>query len=159
MPRSAKAGFTVLEAMIAAAVLAIGIVGVVGLQATLFHSARSSHDMSNASYILQYRSEELGSYSVAALQGPPAICPGAATGCLLPTGGFAPTPACSQNVVDPIPLSQASPGGPYRIDTGIVPHADADHPNAMIATISVCWVDRGGRVRQIQARRVLGDRG
>lgn len=158
--RRASAGFSLVEVVVAVAILAIGIVGVVGLQATLFHSARFSADISTAAAILQHRAEELGSMSIAALDGPPGVCAGAALGCAV-DGAFTAPPAsgCSQQVLDPMPVSVPGPGGPYRIDTGVTPHPDAvNHPNARLATISVCWAEAGGRARQIQSLRVVGDR-
>lgn len=160
--RRARRGFSLLEALVAGGVLAVGIVGIIGLQARLFHTARFSEDLSNASHLLQHRTEELGSKSLASLTGPPAICAGAAPRCML-DGAFAPAPAsgCSQQVREPQPVTIAAPGpgGPYRVDTGIVAHPDAiGHPNTLVATISVCWTEQGGRVRQLQTVRVLGDR-
>jgi prepilin-type N-terminal cleavage/methylation domain-containing protein len=157
-----QAGFTLLEAMIASAVLAIGIVGVVGLQATLFSSARFSHDMSSASYLLQYRSEELGTYTIDQLD-TTGLCRGAAPGCRGIGGIEAPAPAsgCTVKIFDPQPISSPQPPdqGPYRVDVGILPHPDnINHPNARVATISVCWQDRGALFKQIQSIRVLGDR-
>ncbi|MCK6544827.1 hypothetical protein L6R52_03095 [Myxococcota bacterium] len=151
-----------LEALVAGGVLAVGIVGIIGLQARLFHTARFSEDLSNASHLLQHRTEELGSKSLANLVGPPAICAGAAPGCMN-SGAFSAAPAsgCSVLVREPVPVTTAGPGpgGPYRVDTGIVPHPDAiGHPNSLLATISVCWTEQTGRVRQLQTVRVLGDR-
>lgn len=155
-----RAGFTLLEAMIAAGVLAVGIVGVVGLQARLFRSAAYSHDMSRAAYLLQYREEEIGAYSVEKLD-TNALCLGTAFGCAA-GGVFAAAPAsgCSVMIDDPQQMQdpQPVPAGAFRLDTGIVNHGDANHPNARIATISVCWTDQGGRVRQLQTQRVVADR-
>lgn len=144
--------------MVAAAVLAIGIVGIVGLQSTLFSSAKNSHAMSTAAYLLQYRSEELGQYNFQQLVDTD-LCRGAATGCRLPDGSEAPDAPCTVRVFDPQPITDAPPAepGPFRVDVGVLPHTGPTHPNTRVATISVCWTDRGV-LKQLQAQRVLGDR-
>lgn len=147
-----------IEAMVAAAVLAIGIVGIVGLQSALFSSAKNSHAMSTASYLLQYRSEELGQYNVQQLIDTN-LCAGVTNGCRLAGGGEAPDAPCTVRVFDPQPIDRPQPAepGPFRVDVGIVPHTGINHPNSRVATISVCWIDRGV-LKQLQSRRVLGDR-
>jgi hypothetical protein len=153
--------------MVAAAVLAIGMVGILGLQVNLTQSARRSQDMSNASLLLQMRADELSTKTPAEIA---VLCNGAAPGCRAPGGVLTAPPAsgCRVETVDPVPvetigvgLNDGSPGkgGPYTIDVGIQPHPNAlTHPTSRIARISVCWRDQANRLYQIQTTRSLGDR-
>ncbi len=153
--------------MVAAAVLAIGMVGILGLQVNLTQSARRSQDMSNASLLLQMRADELSTKTPAEIA---VLCNGAAPGCMAPGAVLAPPPAsgCRVQTIDPVPvetvgigLLDGSPGkgGPYTIDVGIQPHPNAlTHPTSRVARISVCWIDASNRFHQIQTTRSLGDR-
>ncbi|MBK6690154.1 MAG: hypothetical protein IPG45_37160 [Deltaproteobacteria bacterium] len=153
--------------MVAAAVLAIGMVGILGLQVNLTQSARRSQDMSNASLLLQMRADELSTKTPAEIA---VLCNGAAPGCMGPGGVLTAPPAsgCRVQTIDPVPVEtvgvgaiDGSPGkgGPYIIDVGIQPHPNAvTHPTSRVARISVCWLDASSRFHQIQTTRSLGDR-
>jgi prepilin-type N-terminal cleavage/methylation domain-containing protein len=151
-------GFTLIEVMVAAALLATVIAGLARLIAVSAHSARTSDDMTRASYILHDRIEEISTLGAANLVAG-AVCSGAAPTCRgVASGSFGPSVApCEQWVESPVSVTAPSPGGAFRIDTGIEPHTSPNHPDALVATVSVCWRD-GSVVREIQTVRVVGDR-
>lgn len=151
--------------MVAAAVLAIGMVGILGLQVSLTQSARKSQDLSNASLLLQLRMDELSTKDPAEIA---VLCNGAAPGCRGPGGVLTAAPASGCRVVTSEPVAIGAPGvvsadvgrgGPYTIDVGIQPHPNAvTHPNGRIARVSVCWADTFGRLHMVQSARSLGTR-
>lgn len=144
-----RRGYTMIEVLVAMAVFAIGAFAILSFQVAMLRSSEMSRDLSDASYVMNLRLEELALLPVDDLLG---ACPGARP-CM--DGG-------EEAAIDLEPCSLRVDGqnrvdaaGRYRMDLAVEPHAV---PGAATMTLSICWRDFRGLLRQVQGVRVVGGR-
>ncbi|MEL7368241.1 MAG: prepilin-type N-terminal cleavage/methylation domain-containing protein [Myxococcota bacterium] len=157
--RRHQRGLTIVEVMLTAAVLGIGIVAVVATYNRTQVGVRSSRFKTSALRIAQQRLEYLATMPIGRL----AACAGPVTGCQRDRSAMAPVLGnvgnyrCTQNVDgmgfhDPTALAT----GQYRIDTSVQPHPDPrQQAGAVVVTVSVCWTAQPGLVEQVQVQRMV----
>lgn len=158
-PHSKRRGFSMLEVLIGAAVLGIGVLSAVRIFMVTAEGSHWTRSRSDAMEMGMQRLELMSTQDTTQIpncQGP--------VGCredqttmrpdLPPVGGF----ECTQyfgntTIADP---TQASDTGKYRVDTVVAPHPDAvRQPGAQMVVVSVCWMDGKGNVHEAQSRRIM----
>ena len=146
-------GFSLVEVMIASAILGIGVLATVNLFGHSTQGVSWTRDRSAATTIAIERLEFLGTKGIASLP----ACNGA-IGCQSgPTTFAAVIPGCTQQVGE----MQANPAitdpsGKYRVDTVVKDHPDLGRQGgAKLVTVSVCWRDRKQLVHQAQLERLF----
>jgi hypothetical protein len=177
--RRARAGFSVLEALVAAGVLGIALIALVKLHTSSMRGMKSSRDLGIAGDIALQLAEELAAQDQPTLNASTCFqAAGDAVGCrditVRPHAFTNPKPGadCTWWVEDGLmkdgtgnpPLNRQNTLAaarasslPYRIDTVIRPHTDtANYPNARLIDVFVCWTDEQGAVKEIQTSRVAG---
>lgn len=183
--RSSARGFSVVEALVAAAVLGIALVGMVQLHSSSIRGTARAERLGRASEVARQFAELLATTTPADL---PACPPGplaaplvGATGCKGDVGQtflFTPTKGvgCTfwvqdgpsvPSIDDPnaaagaiVAQPNAGPTGPqpsqFRIDVSVSAHPSANRfPDAALLTVWVCWRDEIGRVNEVRTRRIL----
>lgn len=161
-PNRRCAGFSLVEIAVASGVLGIGLVGLVQLHTSATRGVVLGESLSRAGEVASQRAEFLATMDPGDLpgcQGPPRCMEGAGaafTQPLGPAGAFECTRWVDKADVPRSDGSQAQEGLRYRVDTVVSGHPDfARQRKAQLLTVSVCWADRSGRVRQVQTRRLL----
>lgn len=154
------AGFSLVEVMVAAGILTIGVAALLRLFTSTQTSTKWNRDAAVAAAMGQQRIEFLTAQADDTLP----TCTGT-VGCkeslsafaaaLDPDGSGYP---CTEFVDGP--SAETPTGGTanlrYRVDTIVEAHPDATRlPSARIVTISVCWQDNGQVVREFQAQRIV----
>lgn len=124
---SSQRGVSLIEALIALAVMAIGLLGVVGMQATLRNNADISRQRSEAVRMAQAEIERLRSFT---------LLDGAATGVL----DFA--DIASQSAVDVTPTGTGSAANATFKRTVTVTTPGANDPQMKTLNVEVRWWDR-----------------
>lgn len=157
MPRRTRRGFSLIEVMVSAVVLGIGVAA---LWAVYSSSARSLGHVrlrDLARRVVDQRLEILGGLSAAAL---PAC--GGPSGCRDPGGDMRPDrPSaagypCTQWVHQDEVSGGAITSGPVRIDTVIeVPSAAEQSDQARVLEVSACWQDGTQRILTHVGRRLV----
>jgi prepilin-type N-terminal cleavage/methylation domain-containing protein len=174
MAHVARRGFSLVEVMISVGVLGIGLAGLISLHMSSLVGLHKGQRVSMAQEIAMQQTEYLETEATAATGVLEAVLPSCPTsnasdpiGCRVDTTKLAPVKPCTvfvddPNVPDPSGSAPGVFGAPamspfaYRADTVIVPHPDAiGFPNALVATVSVCWTDELQIVRQISTTRVI----
>lgn len=176
--RRRVAGFSVLEALVAAAVLGIALIALVKLHTSAMRGMKSSRDLGTAGDIALQVAEELAAEDVTTLNANACfLAAGTPTGCrdptVMPAGYSAPKagadctwwvedglmrdgagalPANRQNSLAAAVTSNL----PYRIDRVVHADPNATYPNTRIVEVYVCWTDEGGIVKEVQTSRVAG---
>ncbi|MEM7675066.1 MAG: prepilin-type N-terminal cleavage/methylation domain-containing protein [Myxococcota bacterium] len=157
--RRHQRGLTLIEVMLTAAVLGVGIVALVATYNRAQVGVRSSRFKMSALRIAQQRLEHLATMPIERL----ASCAGPIGGCRRDRAAMAPVLGnvgnyrCTQNVDgmgfhDPM----ATANGQFRIDTSVQPHPDPrQQAGAVVVTVSVCWTDQPGLVEQVQVQRMV----
>jgi prepilin-type N-terminal cleavage/methylation domain-containing protein len=151
-------GFSLVEALVSSAVLGVGMLGVLNVLSFSQSGAAGSGARSAAKELASQRLEALTTMVADRLP----ACEGT-VGCradettlrppLSPAAGF----RCTQEVpgmtfVDP----GAAATGRFRIDTVVAAHPGAQQQaGARLVTVSVCWTDEGGHLREVRARRLM----
>ena len=149
---------TLVETLIAAGVLGVAVLGLVRLHTTSSRQSASLRDLTIARALAAQRLERLATRPVerlAACEGPAGCREGIDT--LRASKGEVDGYACTDFAEGP---SVAAPGtnaiGKFRIDTTVENHPDpAQHPEARILTVSVCFRDAYEQIREIRAERML----
>ena len=158
----AQAGFSLIEGMISAAVLSVGLLGVVELHRTSIRGLATGRALTVASQIAVQRAEQIGGREVDVLSLP--NCPTASdtVGCKLSRKAFASPKTCTAWLSDsdvPTPAGVDFPSSAnvgYRRDIVIEAHPDTNnHNGSFLATISVCWVDAKGYVQELRSQKLL----
>lgn len=144
-PRPNARGFKLIEVMVSIGILGIAIAGLIRLHSALVRGVARSQMVSIALDVAAQRAEDLvtlGPTAAPACAGAPG-CQAAGMSAfaadLSPAGSF----PCTDRV------------DPFRIDTVVTDHPSGFQPDARLVTVSVCWQDVGGAVRQVQTRRLL----
>jgi prepilin-type N-terminal cleavage/methylation domain-containing protein len=175
--RPGQAGFSLIEAMVAAAILGLALVGLVQLHKTSMRGTVQATNTGRAAEVARQLAESAASQEYAQL---PACPPGAG-----PAGGqLPPAPAgcratlgpsavyaaakpgqCTYYVdgaavptVDPAASTDAAvnPNLRYRVDTAVSQHPDTNnYPDTALVTIWVCWLDEGGQIRELTTSRLV----
>lgn len=153
MKRTRRRGFSLLEVMIAAAILGIGVLAGVRLYTAGVEGSSWTRSRSIATNIAIQRLEQLGAQGVDLL---PAGCSGP-VGCKATQQTFASAVPCSRRVNGMnSDVTVSVPNGKYRVDTVIEPHPDgARQPGARVVTVSVCWQDPDRTVHEAQLDRLF----
>lgn len=162
-PRRGRRGFSLIEIMISAAVLGIGLAGVVQLHFTSVRGLASGRSITLASEIATQRAEFLAGREIDVLALP--NCPrgtGNTPDCRLSVQAFAPTKSCTTWLAGsevPLPTGADMPSElnmGYRRDVVVEAHPDTlNHNGSFLAIVSVCWRDAKGKIQQIQSQRLL----
>ena len=130
--RSVRRGVSLIEAVVALAVLAFGMLGVAGLQTTLRGNADGARQRTEALRIAQSTIEARRSFST------------------LPAGGgIAYADIINQSVTLP-PATNAT----YTIDETFAETANAD-PRRKTLTVKVSWADRSGATQEVQLSTLI----
>ena len=175
--RSRASGFSLIEAMVAAAILGFALVGLVQLHKSSMRGTARATNLGRASEVARQLAETAASQDFTQL---PNCAPGAG-----PAGGQLPAPpaGCRATVepsgvfagvkpgsctfyVDAAAVPSVDPGlnndaavNPqlrYRVDTAISQHPDTNnYPDTAVVTVWVCWLDEGGLVREISTSRLV----
>ena len=183
--RRHRRGFSVVEALIAAGVLGIALIGIVRLHASSIIGTAKAERVGRASIVARQFAEMFATTSPADLPvcapGPngaplaePAGCksaqgvttvfsPPKGTGCTYWVNDGPSVPSINdtnaangQIVADPTPGSNGPQPSQYRIDVSVSAHpAAASYPDAALLTVWVCWRDERGSINEIRTRRIL----
>lgn len=157
-----RLGFSLVEMLVATALLGVGLTGLVRMYTTAARGVAENEARALGIRAAAQRAEALATMTPEALP----ACSGAPT-CrdadglgfttdLGPAGAF----ECTRwvdgpDVAGPGAAAQAR-GTRLRVDTHLAPHPETSrHEDALVLTVSVCWADGGGRVHEVQTRRVL----
>lgn len=159
--RASARGFTLVEVLISAVLLGIGVMALAELHASSIRGVKEGASITAATQIATQVMETLSAQAADDMVLP--VCPNnGARGCRANDRDLEPPKACTSwlataEVPDPNGDSQTGATGEgYRVDTVIEVHPSvADFPNAVLITTSVCWMDRTGGVHELQTQRVL----
>jgi prepilin-type N-terminal cleavage/methylation domain-containing protein len=179
--RRSRKGFSIMEVMIATAVLGIAMAGLVKLHSAAIRGTKTTRDLSIAEDIAKQIADEMAARDGATL--PSTItaathpCSGVIGGCKGGTGGVTRTFAAekpgtctawfdaagtarrldgSMDKGAP-PRTEAdalAAGAHYRVDRVVRMHPDPASRSTLIE-VFVCWRDQGEIVRQAHTRRVV----
>jgi hypothetical protein len=165
-----------IEAMVAAAILGIALLGLVRLHATSMKGTVKAQRLGRASEVARQLAETVASRPFLAL--PPCLpgsgpggapLPPGASGCratLGPSTLFALPKAagCTVNI-DGAAVQDVSIAGPTpnvansrcRVDTAISQHpgGNINYPNTAVVTVWVCWTEPTGLIREISTSRMV----
>ena len=154
-----------IEALIGMAVLSISATGLIKMHSTVVRNIATSEDISVALDIASTRADQIalmGAENAPACVGVVGCQNGGATDFLtdlLPAGGYQCTKWVNSADVpeggNTIIAGGTQATSRYRVDAVVAAHPDAVQPQASVASISVCWQDVTGQVRQVQLSRVL----
>jgi prepilin-type N-terminal cleavage/methylation domain-containing protein len=156
---SGSAGFTLVEVMVSAVVLGIGLIGLVNLHASAIRGLMRDEMLAVASDVARQRLELMSTMR-------PAEVPACAgdVGCRTPdrTDYLPVLPAagdfeCTKQVegADVPRVSGAAEAPRYRVDMVVEPHPDPiRQPDGRLITVSVCWQDFAG-IQELQMRRFI----
>lgn len=147
-----------MEAVVAVGVFAVALTAVSYLTTVSSRTARSSFDITQASYLLHHRVDELITLGADFLATGP--CGGPATTCAADRTTLAADGPCTQYSDEPLGLTDSAPFNnfwTFRVDTTTQPHPDPNNPNAVIATVSVCYKEEQ-LIREMRTRVVVNDR-
>ncbi len=182
--RASERGFSVIEALVAAAILGVALVGIVQIHGASIRGTAKAERIGRASEVARQFAELLATTSPGnlpvCLPGPmaaPLVEPAGCKNALGPTTVFAPpkanctfwvqdgpsTPSVDDpNAVNGAIVAQTNPGpnGPqpsqFRIDVSVSAHPDpTTYPNAVLVTVWACWRDEVGTVNEVRTRRIL----
>jgi Tfp pilus assembly protein PilV len=150
-----------LEALMSAGVLGIGLLGLIRLHSSAIHSFRDSHERADATYIAQQIAEVIAAQA----NGAPPDCPPVSPdpGCrqgssAVDAHDFAPRTACSTWYGS---SGLPDPSGSFRVDRVVLKPAEERHPTSegypppYLLSVYVCWLDDQNQVRQIQTSRFV----
>lgn len=176
-PGRSRRGFSLIEAMISAAVLGIALVGLVEMHTTSIRGTAKAEDVGRATEIARQLADRVASQPLDQMPGcGSAIVPLAQTGCRGTPGpgrvlanakpGLdctrivnedAVTNALSGDIetltsVDPTLPSGTSPGA-FRVDTWLSAHPNGAAGTALV-NVWVCWRDPSGAVQEVATQRV-----
>src|SRR5262245_16850054 len=158
-----RRGFSLIEAMVSAAVLGIGLLGVVELHRSSVRGLAIGRSITVASQIASQRAELIAGREADALNLP--SCPVAAdnnVGCKATRDAFAADKTCTAWLLEsdvPTPAGADVANAPnqgFRRDIVITPHPDTiNHAGSFVATISVCWRDQKNFVQELRQQKLL----
>lgn len=154
-----SSGFTLVEVLISAVVLGIGLVGLVNLHTASIRGLVKDEMASVASDVAKQRLEEIATMRPAEIP----ACAGdvgcrtedrtAYTPDLAPAAGF----DCTRRVegADVPRISGAPEAAKFRIDMVVDAHPDPiRQPEGRLVTVSVCWEDYAG-IQEFRMRRLV----
>lgn len=157
--RGGSAGFTLIEVLISAVVLGVGLVGLVNLHTASIRGLVKDEMLSVASDVAKQRLEEITTLRASEIP----ACVGdvgcrtadrsAYTPDLSPVAGF----DCTRRVEGAdVPRVSGAPEAPkYRVDMVVEAHPDPlRQPEGRLVTVSVCWQDYGG-IQELRMRRFV----
>ena len=180
--RQSSRGFSVVEALVAAAILGIALIGIVRIHGSSIRGTAKAERVGRASVVARQFAEL---YATTSPQDLPACPPGPNAAPLGPSDGCksttptVPNPpkgtGCTLWVNDgpSIPsindvnaqngeiVALNSPGAlgqqpsQYRIDVSVSRHPDLNFQNAALLTVWVCWRDELGTINEVRTRRLL----
>lgn len=157
-PRRSVRGLSLVEVLVSVGVLGVGVLGVLNLYATSDHATRSSRSDTTATQLAVERLERIAAQGIEALPAcPEEVGCRASHSSLRPPRPGAQGMACTQETSE-MGLADPEVGGVgrFRVDTSVRPHPDATQQlGARIVTVSVCWTDDSGYVREVSAERML----
>ena len=172
-----NAGFSLVEAMVAAAILGVALLGLVQLHKSSLRGTVRSQNVGQAAEVARQLAETTASQPFNQLPNCP---PGATVRLSQPPGGVPPgcraswgpgtTPSpvkgngCTfysdgANVppVDPAAGDASVVAGSqrYRVDTTVSRHPNATLPNTAVVNVYVCWNEPTGEIREITSSRLV----
>lgn len=179
--RSEQAGFSLIEAMISAAILGLALMGLVQLHKTSIQGTVKATAMGRASEVARQLAETASSVDFADL--PPCLPGAGPAGAVLGPapqgcrGSIAPSTVwagqkangCTYYVesaaipsVDPgyNPDGAVNPTLKYRVDIAVSQHPDngvppSNYPDTAVVTVWVCWEDERGIVQELSTTRLV----
>lgn len=154
-------GFSLIETMVSALVMAIGVLGATGIYTATAAARADSRALTMAKGVIDQRVEWLvatGYQDYSGCTGPAGCKTDATTLAtdLAAAGGT----DCTQYVADDTLVTPTSntPGAYFRVDTVIEEPADLTRfPGVRDAVVSVCWQEADGSVHQLQMRRLISE--
>lgn len=156
----ARRGFSLIEVMIASAVLAIGLLGIVELHRSSIRGLSRGRSMTVANEIIDQRAELITGRDPAVLLTCPTAADGA--GCRANSTSFTAAKPCTAWLMEsdvPTPAGADVPSSTdigFRRDVVIQAHPDTtNHSGSFLAIVSVCWRDPQGQIQQLQRQRLL----
>lgn len=161
--RGDRRGFSLLEAMIASAVLGFGLIALVRLQATTVNGVLSGRQVATAMRIADQRAELLTTQRADESLLPACPAGSGVVGCREDARALSTPKTCTTwvdgpDIPSPTGQSEATTRAyeGYRMDVVIGAHPDAtNQAGGILATVSVCWLDDRGEVREVQSHRLL----
>lgn len=173
--RSRRAGFSLIEAMVAAGILGFALIGLVELHKGSMRGTVRAERVGRATEVARQIAEMTAAQAFDQL---PTCGPGAGpaggqlpavpNGCratLGPSTVFAAvrpggctyyTNEAAIAPVDPAAFPDAGDGLNYRVDISVSQHPDpVNYPNSALFTVWVCWTEEGGTVREITTSRII----
>jgi prepilin-type N-terminal cleavage/methylation domain-containing protein len=183
-PRRRARGFSILEVMIATAVLGIAMIGLVKLHRASIRGMKSSRELSIAQQIATQVADEIATMDSTLLPTPQnptpggnanpcavafegcrdggaaarAFMPAKPAGCTHWFGNTGPTRRLDGSYRDAVETTEAgavAANRPYRVDRIIRRHP-LDTAQSTMVDVFVCWRDEGQIVRELHTRRVVG---
>lgn len=158
--QNSRRGFTLIEVMIAGAVLSIGLLGILELHRSSIRGLSRGRSMTVANEIIDQRAELITGRDPAVLLTCPTASDGA--GCRATRTTFTASKPCTAWLLEsdvPTPAGADVPSSTdlgYRRDIVIQAHPDTtNHPGSYLAIVSVCWRDSQGQIQQLQRQRLL----
>lgn len=171
-PRGGRAGFSLIEAIVAAGILGVALVGLVELHKGSMRGTIQAQRIGQATEVARQIAELTAAQSLsrlpacapginAQLAAPPNGCRATATpstvyaavrpnGCTFYTDSAAVAPA------DPAAFPDAGAAKKYRVDVAVSQHPDpTNFPNNAMLTVWVCWQEEGGMIREISTTRII----
>jgi len=169
--RPGTAGFSLIEAMVAAGILGVALIGLVRLHSTSMQGTVRAQRVGRAAEVARQLAETVASQTWAQLPpcgGPAVPLPPAPAGCRATIGpstvfsGVRPNGctyfadgAAVQDVALP-DAAVAPPNQRFRVDMAVSQHPDAlNYPNSAVLTVWVCWTEKQGVIREITTSRIV----
>lgn len=171
--KRARRGFSLIEAMVAAGVLGIALIGLVELHKSSIRGTAKAQRVGEAAEVARQIAEQVAAQPFNQL---PACAPGTGTPLPAPPNGCratagpsnawaAPRPApCTYFVdsaavqpVDPTAFPDAGAGQRrFRVDLAVSQHPDSgNYPDSALLTIWVCWTDQRGTIGEVSTSRMI----
>ena len=184
-PRRGSEGFSIIEALVAAAILGVALIGIVRLHGSSIRGTSQAERIGRASEVARQVAEMLATTTAedlpACLPGlnlpppdEPAGCkePGVTTvatdekdgiGCTFYVQGGPSTPSIEDpESVNGAIVSTPDPGptgwqpSQYRVDITVSQHPDAGNfPDTALLTVYVCWLNEIRQINEVRTRRIL----
>lgn len=166
-------GFSIVEAMVAAGILGIALVGLVRLHTTSLEGTVRSSRVGRAAEVARQLAETVAAQPFNQLPacgpGPGAPLAPAPAGCRATVGASTifSVPGVNGNCttfvdgadvqdVSLVGVAAPPPNARFRVDAAVSQHPDPlNYPNTALLTIWVCWTERKGEVREIATTRMV----
>lgn len=156
-----RRGFSIVEVMITSGVLGIGLAGLIRIHHSSVQGQSQSNGIAIGTRAAAQVIEQLSTQPVdelPACSGTPGCRANSSafTGELSTAGSYPCTNWVANGGVTSVRTSASEEKNTFRVDTVVQDHPDGNNqPDAKLITVSVCWMDNTGVVREVQERRLV----